>query len=211
MPLLSQQTIFDVPSADVAPRGDWFYQHQTVARSWGGDRRWVQSNAFGLGVGHAVELNATLYNVDLDEPCKAPLAVGFKWSPTLVAEPVTLRFVAGQMVTVRRATPKAGYWTYFMLSAETRTHTRITGGYTAGTTLFGRHTSSPLMGIEQRLSERWMLQADWYSGRHDLSYLIPGAVYRFSKNWMISAGYQFPNPHTDGFRAIVIELTRAPH
>lgn len=212
--LAAQQTIFDVPSADVAPRGDWFYQHQTVAKPGGPERRWIQSNAFGYGIGHTLELDATLYNFDLKRPSEAPFAFGAKWAPALTTgeAAVQVRLVLGQMVTVRPSAPKAGSWTYAMLSAESsRTRTRLTAGYTEGTaSLFGRRSGSVLWGVEQRLSDRWMFQADYFGGHHDLSYLIPGAVYRFSTHWMVSAGYQIPNPHTGGFHAIVVELTRTP-
>lgn len=55
-----------------------------------------------------------------------------------------------------------------------------------------------------------MFQADWFSGKHELSYLIPGMVYRASDHWMISLGYQIPNKGSEGFGGMVFELTRFP-
>jgi hypothetical protein len=99
-----------------------------------------------------------------------------------------------------------------MLNGElpaSRTH--LTGGFTAGTkALFGERTAGVLLGVEQHLNRRWMLQADWFSGRHDLAYLIPGVVCRTSPHWMVSLGYQLPNAKARGFGAFVFELTRQP-
>lgn len=213
-PLLAQQTIFDVPSGDVSGRKAWFYQHQTVARTWNPGRTWIQSNAVGVGVGHALELDFTWFNVETKAVQESSPSVGFKWSPRLNRKDsrVPLRFVLGEMVQIRGRDPHAGHWTYAMMSAELpKSHTHLTGGYTAGSSaLFGRRSSGLMAGIEQHLNHRWMLQADWFSGKHDLSYLIPGVVYRASDHWMISLGYQIPNPRSKGFGAVVFELTRFP-
>jgi len=180
---MAQQAIFDVPSADAAPRGGWFFQHQTVARAWRGERRWIQSNAIGLGAGHDLEIDATWYNLEWSRPGQSAPSAGVKWSPHVNEH---LRFVAGELVQVRANSPRAGSWTYLMLSEENAaTHTTFTGGLSAGTTpLFGRKTAGVLAGVEHHL-----LQADWFSGRHDLSYVIPGCAYRYSRHQMVSFGY----------------------
>lgn len=214
LPVLGQQTIFDVPSADVSPRGGWFYQHQTVARAWSGERRWVQTNAVGVGLGHEFEVDATWFNVERGALRESAPSAGFKWSPRLTpaGAAVPLRFVAGEMVQFRADSPRFGSWTYAMVSAELpRSRTQITGGVTSGSrVLFGERTTGVLAGVEEHLSDRWMLQADWFSGGHDLAYLIPGVVYRTSPHWMVSLGYQIPNRRSGGFGAIVFELTRVP-
>ncbi len=213
-PLLAQQTIFDVPSGDVSGKKEWFFQHQTVSRTWRPDRRWIQSNAVGYGVGHSLELDFTWFNVERGFVHESSPSVGFKWSPRLNStdSAIPLRFVAGEMIQMRASDPHAGHWTYLMLNAELpKSHTQLTGGYTAGSSaLFGRRSQGVLMGVEQHLNERWMFQADWFSGKHDLSYLIPGIVYRASDHWMISLGYQIPNRGFNGFGAVVFELTRFP-
>lgn len=212
--VLAQQTIFDVPSADVSPHGGWFYQHQTVARTWKGDRRWLQTNAVGFGLGRALELDLTWFNVETNGLSESAPSVGMKWSPRLngAGAQVPLRFVAGEMVQFRAASPRLGNWAYAMVSAELKgSRTQLVGGVSSGTrALLGRQSTGVLAGVEQHLSERWMLQADWFSGTHDLAYLIPGVVYKPAKHWMVSLGYQIPNLRSDGFGAIVFELTRVP-
>ncbi len=209
--LLAQQTIFDVPSADVSASRDWFYQHQTVARSWSPERRWVQTNAYGYGVGAHTELDVTWFNLDPSAPRDSIASFGFKTSVPLNGReaPLPARFVVGDLVQFS-GSGRHGNWAYSLLQVETpRSHTRLTAGVSTGTPLlFGRKSTSFMGGVEQDLNHRWMLQADWFSGRHDLAYFIPGLVYKFQPHWMVSAGYQLPNHKSPGYRAIVLELTR---
>ncbi|MBL8209496.1 MAG: hypothetical protein JNK87_02235 [Bryobacterales bacterium] len=210
--LHAQQTIFDVPSADVSTRHDYFYQHQTVARTWNPERQWLQTNAFGYGVGHHTELDVTWFNLDLARPRTSVLGAGFKTSLPLTPEGAPLRWhavVGAQYLHGARA-HSAGYWSYAMASGElARTRTKLTGGLHAGNAvLFGRRTKGFLGGVEQPLTPRWMFQADWFRGRHDLAYLIPGMVYRFAPHWMVSLGYQIPNRRSPGVHAAVLEFTR---
>jgi len=214
LPLCAQQTIFDVPSGDVSVLNQWFYQHQTVTRNWNANRRWIQTNALGFGLGHSLELDATWFNLELNSISQSIPSVGFKWSPKLNGESarIPLRFVAGDMLQLRPSGARKGNWSYLMINAEIpMTHTTWTGGLNTGTSaLFGRKTTGLLIGIEQHLTSRWMFQADWFSGNHDLAYLIPGMVYQASQHTMLSLGYQIPNHRKTGFGAIVFEFTRIP-
>ena len=221
LPLFGQQTIFNVPSPDISVKHDWFFQHQTTTRVWNPGRSWVQTNAFGYGIGHYVELDATLFNLDLKQPKDSTLSVGFKASIPLIAEDrkMPVRLVIGDMFeftersfdkTERFRNPREGNWVYAMLSTEIPgIKTRISGGFSDGTKiLFGQRSNGILGGIEHPVSKRWMLQMDWFSGQHELAYWIPGVVYRFRDRWMVSLGYQVPNHSDFSSRAIVMELTR---
>ena len=207
----AQQTIFDVPSGDISVKGDWFYQHQTVARAWSPERRWIQTNAFGYGIGFHTEIDTTVFNTDAEHLSNTLGSIGFKSSLPIHGDEarVPLKFVVGDLLTVG-AEHHTGNWSYAMLQATApRIHTRVIAGASAGTAaLFGRRTTGVLGGVEQPLTSRLTFQADWFSGKHDLAYAIPGLVYRFSRHWMISAGYQLPNSKSPGYRAAVLELTR---
>lgn len=216
----AQQTIFNVPSADIADKHDWFYQHQTTARAWNPRRQWLQTNAFGYGIGHYMELDATLFNLNPREPGDAAASFGFKASIPVVKRRagIPLRLVAGDLFEFteraldarRLPSPREGNWIYVMLHTEApRLKTRLTAGVTDGTqVLFGAHSAGFLGGIEQPLSKRWMFQVDWFSGHHELAFWIPGVVYRLQRRWMISTGLQFPNRPGAGQKAVVLELTR---
>ena len=214
LPAWGQQTIFNVPSAEVAGRGQWFYQHQSVARNWNPGRRWIQTNAFGYGVGRALELDASWCNLETSHLESPAPSLGFKWSPRLNSHDsvVPVRLVAGDMVQFHGHQPHYGNWAYLMLNGELpKSRTYLAGGVTQGShVLFGSHIAAAIVSIEQHLSTRWMVQAEWTSGRHDLAYAIPGVVYHASHHWLVTLGYQIPNRKSPGFGAIVFELTRIP-
>lgn len=212
-PARAQQTIFDVPSADVSERHDFFYQHQTVARTWAPERHWIQTNAVGFGLGSNLEFDLTQFNFDINHPSSTIGSTGMKLSVPINGEEsrVPLRFVVGDMIQFGSIDGHhVGNWSYVMMNVELPlTHTRLTGGLHHGTSLlFGSKTTGFLGGFEQPISKKWMIQGDWIAGRNDLGYSIPGIVYRPVRHWMISLGYQIPNRSTPGYRAVVFELTR---
>ncbi len=226
LPAWGQQTIFNVPSADIAVNRDWFFQHQTTTRVWNPGRSWVQTNAYGYGIGHYIELDATLFNLDVKDPKDSTLSFGFKASLPILGEKarfgkkskLPLRLVVGDMFEfterpfdpTRLRNPHEGNWMYAMLNTEVpHSKTRLTAGFSDGTKiLFGTRSNGFLGGVEQPLSSRWTFQIDWFSGHHELAYWIPGVVYRFQERWMLSLGLQVPNRSTVGAKAIIVELTR---
>jgi len=214
IPIYSQQTVFNVPSDEAVEQGDWFFQYQTGVRFWHPDSRWVQNYGVGYGVTDHLEIDATLFNVDVSQPSQTRGGFGFKYllsfgSPDPNQAPVDILF--GDMGIVGEADHRFGNWAYAMLGINIHgPRTRIFGGGFHGTkSLFGKTTAGFLGGFEQRVGGHWTIQADWVSGDHDLGYLVPGVAYAIHRHWRISAGYQLPNPGSTGFRGIVFQLSRS--
>lgn len=212
--LYSQQTVFNVPSDEAVEKGSWFFQFQTTTRFWHPEPRWVQNYAIGYGITDHLEVDATLFNVDVSQPSQTRGGFGFKYlfsfgSSDPNQAPVDL--VLGDMGVIGDADNRLGNWAYAMLGLNVHgPRTRIFGGGFHGTkSLFGRTTGGFLGGIEQRAGEKWTIQADWVSGDHDLGYLVPGFAFAIRPHWRISAGYQLPNPGSSGFRGIVFQLSRS--
>ena len=67
------------------------------------------------------------------------------------------------------------------------------------------------LGIEQPVfGEKIFLVAENISGGHSLGESTVGAAWFFSRNWVLSVGYQFPNPQSKTLEACVLELTFVP-
>lgn len=213
-PAFSQQTVFNAPSDEAVKKGEWFFQHQTSLRFWNPERRWVQANGFGYGITDRLEIDATLFNLDASQASQARGGFGFKYLLPLGSSdpdsaPVDILF--GDMGIIADADNRFGNWAYSMLGVKIDgSRTRMFGGAFHGTkSLFGKTTLGFLGGFEQRAGENWTLQADWFSGDHDVGYFVPGLAYAFHPHWRISAGYQLPNPGSTGFRGLVFQLTRS--
>jgi hypothetical protein len=62
-----------------------------------------------------------------------------------------------------------------------------------------------LLGAEHPVGKRWILLAEWFSGRNDLGYFIPGALFHLTKTQMVVVGYKFPNHRSNGKQGVVLE------
>ena len=46
--------------------------------------------------------------------------------------------------------------------------------------------------MEQPLGKRWVLLGEWFSGRHDFGFAMPGAMFHPSKYQVIAAVWKIP-------------------
>ncbi len=198
-PGLAQQTIFNVPSADVTERGVIYLEHETQTRPYGPGAYWNGTHYFAYGLGHNTDLNISQYNLSSPPSDNVSVGVGFKTAWPLLQKTFPERefkLTTGSQILTSLDGQGVGNWSYGHLSGRVpKLKTRLTAGISAGTNqLFGRDTIHFIGGIEQPLTSRFSLITDWYSGSHGLGLLTSGFSYAFPK---ISAtmylGYQIPN------------------
>lgn len=215
----AQQTIFNVPSADVTEKGHVFLQEEAQFNAWAGQNdNFYLNTAYGAyGIGHNTELDATLFGVSApDTPPDIALGVGFK---SAIPIPVLknkfpkreYKFVIGSEMLIGLEGNGVGNWTYAELSGRLPVlNTRLTGGVSyGGRQVFGINTVAFIAGVEQPITKKFELQADWYSGgEHFAGFLIAGFNYKFPKNTTLYAGYQIPNTPRNGTPGFVIQLAK---
>jgi len=201
----AQQTIFNVPSADVTEKGKVFVQHESQF-----------SNKFGLfthygayGIGKNTELDLTLFGVGTKKVRNEVLGVGFKTSIPLHEKSET-KFTYGTLIPISLRGKGVGGYAYSHLSTRLpKSKTRVTSGVFVGTTtLFGRDFISYIAGIEQPVTKRFSIVMDWYSGKHANGFFIPGFAYTFDRNLTLWAGYQIHNNKANGNNGFAIELSK---
>lgn len=213
----AQQTIFNVPSADVTEKQSFFYQHQSELRPWNPGKTWQMTNNLGYGIGKHTELDATFIGLDAfggkhGWSRNSALGLGFKTSLPLFPkklEAEELKLVVGELIPIEFTGHSLGSWSYSELSGRIPfTKTRLTAGVNYGTKqIFNTSQFSYMVGYEHPLTKHWMLQGDWFSGKHGQGAFIPGMVYIFKNGTMLSFGYQIPNPHARIHSAFIFELT----
>lgn len=200
----SQQTLFNVPSADVTEKGKIFLQHEAQF-----------SNKFGLfteysalGIGKNTELDFTLIGVGTNNVANEVLGVGFK-SFLPLHEKSETKLTFGTLVPISLRGKGVGGYAYSHLSTRLpKLKTRLTaGGFVGTTTVFGRDFISVIAGIEQPITKNFGLVMDWYSGKHPNGFLIPGFYYTF-KPCTLWAGYQIHNNKANGDNGFVIEISK---
>lgn len=212
----AQQTVFNVPSADITPPKTIFLQHESQFRPWTPGAFWLGTHYSALGVGHNSEVTATLFNLDAPSTHNLSLGVGFK-----SAMPVAglkekfpereIKVTIGSEILFSLDGNGIGNWTYAHLSGRLPvTKTRLTAGLSYGTKqIFAKDTLCFICAVEQPITEKLNIIADWYSGtEHFVGFLIAGFSYQLPKNTMIYVGFQIPNGPKAGNSGFVVELSR---
>lgn len=210
----AQQSIFNVPSADVTPKGRVFTEAEFQFRPWNPGRNMLNTDYAAVGIGHNTELDMTLFNVSAPASNNITLGTGFKSViPVLIKKLPNqeLKIIGGTMVLASLEGQGVGNWSYCALSGRVpKVKTRLTAGVSYGTKqIFGKETVAFIGGIEQPLTKRLGLQVDWYSGtEHFAGFLISGFSYELPHDTAIYAGYQIPNSPKNGFSGFAIELAK---
>lgn len=215
----AEQTVFNVPSADVTEKGHIFLQEEAQFNAWAGqnDNFFLNTAYSAFGVGHNTEAVATLYNVSSpDIPPDITLGLGFKSAipiPGLKERfpKRELKLIVGSEVLVGLEGNDVGNWTYVEFSGRLpKLNTRLTGGIDyGGRQVFGVNRGVFLGAIEQPVTKNFTLQADWFSGsEHFAGFLIAGFNYKLPKKTTLYVGYQIPNSDRSGIQGFCIELAK---
>lgn len=212
----AMQTIFNVPSADVTEKGHVFVQQEAQTTPWNTDTAFIGTSYTAIGIGHNTEIDSTLYNICSPASQHITIGAGFKSAipiPYLKDKFPDREFklTVGTQVLFGLEGNGIGNWTYAHLSGRVpKLNTRLTAGVSYGTKqVFGQDTTAFIAGVEQPVTKKLNLIADWFSGsEHFAGYLITGFSYAFPKNYTLYAGYQIPNSPQVGTNGFVIELAK---
>lgn len=212
----AQQTIFNVPSADVTEKGHVFLQEEAQFRGWNPDAFYVSTTYSALGIGHNTEIDATLFNVGAPATQNIALGAGFKSAIPIpgLNEKYPKReykLIIGSELLFGLEGTGVGNWTYVELSGRIpKLNTRLTAGIDyGGRQVFGINRVSFLAGVEQPVTKKFGLQGDWYSGgEHFAGFLILGGYYKLPKNATLYVGYQIPNSPRSGSSGFCIQLAK---
>lgn len=217
--VFAEQTVFNVPNADVTEKGHIFLQDEAQFNAWAGqnDNFYLNTSYVAVGVGHNTEAVATLYNVSSpDTPPDITLGIGFKSAipiPGLKERfpKQEFKIIVGSELLVGLEGNGVGNWTYVELSGRIpKLNTRLTVGVDyGGRQVFGINRGVFLGAVEQPITKNFGLQADWFSGtEHFAGFLISGFYYKLPKNTTLYAGYQIPNSDRSGIHGFCIELAK---
>lgn len=207
----AQSVIVSAPNTDTTPKGIVMLAHESQVNAWSQSKLYWNSFTFSTyGLTKNLELAATLYGVSRPGSGNVALAAGYKQRIPLPKvggfEPA---FAFGQMLPVSLSGKGVGTWTYGVASVRVPgLRTRFTAGPSYGSEqVFGSRTLHALLGIEQPLNDKFMLIADWFTGRHDLAALVTGLQWHAAHGFIVIVGYKFPNVRRAGPASALCELT----
>ncbi len=207
----AQQAIINMPSADITPEGQVFLMHETQFRSQQPGRFWYGTNFFAYGMGKNTELAVTTYNHGTPSAANAAVGIGFKSAIPLFkkARPEhEYKLTVGKMMIINTSGRGMGSFMYAHGSFKIpSTRTRITAGISGGTDeLFKKDTVHFIGSVEQKITKRFYFVTEWFSGRHDFGFLVPGVLFHPTERTVVVAGYKIPNHPSNGKPGIVLEF-----
>ncbi len=180
----AQQTIFNVPTADVLDRGKVYVELDAALKpndqsSVGRFSSFVPRIVVGVGGRVEVGLNVT-GNIQpgVDSTTIVPTV---KWK-LYENKSKDMAIIAGSNVyiPVRNQSYKIGTWSYAAV-AKTINKTRLTGGaFVASRNVFASNAirAGGQFGIEQTVNSKVTFAADWITGKHASGYFTPGVIYK---------------------------------
>ena len=199
--VLTQSSIVFVPSTDTQEKKTWYLNFESYAHfdkyEKGGFQTYGAS--FNYGVTKNVEIGANYYFTDDFSGSAQEIQPNIKWRAYENAKKdvavsvgsvvfIPLNEVAGNK-------PAAQFYANASKTFTSAKEMRLTGGvYTIATSVqdFGTKTGV-LLGIEQPITERLTLQADWTSGKNRVGYSNFGFAYGIKKSQYLVVSYTFGN------------------
>ena len=218
----AQQNLFNVPSAEITPKGALFFQQQLNV-----NKLTQTSTTIDYGFGNGYEAGLNIITVPLYDPYlgRAPSTSG-QQQPDILLNGLKVFTMSertrlgigtqiGETAPLFQSQVQLANFTYsvgaFDLPAERGTI--YAGGYFASKAYRG--PGEPfgfLLGCDIPVVEKKVhFIADFVSGRSDLSVGVIGFVYYIpNTNWQVSAGAQLAAPRSQNPYGAVFELTYAP-
>lgn len=180
----AQQTIFNVPTTDVLNRGQVYVELDASFKT----NNQPALNRFSsfvprvvIGVGGSVEAGLNVTGNIQPGSDSTTLVPTVKWK-FYQNEKKKVAVIAGTnfYIPVRNRAYNAGTYSYVAIS-KTINKTRLTaGGYAATKNVFASNAArgGGQFGLEQTISPKLTLAADWITGGHAAGYFTPGVIYK---------------------------------
>ncbi len=199
----AQQTIFNVPSADVLEKGRVYVEEDTLWRPR--DPHFAVFTVRGVyGFAERMEGGVNVGGFVTPGRSTPTATAAIKWQPikagnfAVTAGAHGLFFLRGSEDGI-----PAGHF-YAHASYAFPTDTRVTAGgwvATAGYAAPG-DTRGGVFALEQKVNDHLNLDADWFTGRNGIGYFTPGLVSSWGP-WTVYAGYSLKNGDSKGNAGLV--------
>lgn len=180
----AQQTIFNVPTADVLDRGKVYVELDAAFKIKRGDALGRFSSfvpRFVVGVGNNIEVGVNLSGNIQPGADSTAIVPTVKWK-AFETKKKDFAFIAGSnfYVPVRNRGFDIGTWSYLAVAKAVK-KTRLTaGGYAASRNIFASDAvrTGGQFGIEHAVNNKLTLAADWITGRHAAGYFTSGVIFK---------------------------------
>lgn len=228
---IAQQNLFNVPSSDITVKGKIFFQQQfnisdgilisNSTFSYGlGKEAEIGINVIGLGVNVGSGNSFFLTHSNINQSPVYPFYTVNAQKAFQLSEKVKLTIGTQTGLSAGLHFGSYSYSNAVFTVPKWRTKL-IIGIYGSTDSFFGPQERNVFfkglegigfqVGVEQPiLEDKLFLIVENISGRHSLAESTIGGAWRFTKNWVMSVGYQFSNPNSQTIDEWVLEFTYLP-
>jgi hypothetical protein len=190
----AQETVFDVPSADILDKGKVYGELDFTAREMGSVSTYTPRVV--IGIGHSIEIGANFNGLAAPSTDLLTLSPTIKWRPWKSATAGWSFYVGDDLFfAVHDRTYNAGNYVYAAFAKEWKHGTRVTAGaydFTRNVVASANRAGGQFT-FEQQLSKRWTLAAEWYTGNSDVGFVDTGLVVKLTSKLSLFAAYQIGN------------------
>lgn len=189
-----QETVFDIPSADILDKGKVYGELDGTVRPV--DPLATFTPRVVYGIGHQIEIGVNFNGLSAPTVDQLDVSPTIKWR-LWKSESSGWSLFAGDdlFLPVRERTYNAGNYVYASLAKQWKKGTRIAfGGYDfTRNVVASANRAGGQFTFEQQVSERLTLAAEWYTGKQANGYVNPGAILKLSSKLTLYAAYQIGN------------------
>jgi hypothetical protein len=190
----AQETVFDVPSADILDKGKVYGELDGTLRPV--DFLATFTPRVVVGIGHGIEVGVNFDGLSSPSLEQLEASPTIKWRPWNAKDSGWSFFVGDDLFfPVYLRTYNAGNYAYATLSKEWKHGTRITAGaydFTRNVVAKSNRAGGQFT-FEQALNKRFTLAAEWYTGNNAVGYVNPGAIVKLTSKLTFYAAYQIGN------------------
>ena len=189
-----QQTVFNVPSADVLDKGKVYGELDGTVRPV--DISATFTPRVVVGIGHQIEVGMNFNGLSAPNLNQLDVSPTIKWR-LWKAQTAGWSVYVGDDVffPVYNRNYKAGNYAYAVLAKEWKHGTRVgVGGYDFTRNVVATcNRAGGQFTFEQQMNKHLTLAAEWYTGNHAAGYVNPGAIVKLTTKLTLYAAYQIGN------------------
>lgn len=193
-PCFAQETVFNVPSGDILDRGKFYGELDVTYRP--SDSLKSFAPRLVAGIGHNIEVGVNINGIVAPGMSETAITPTVKWKAYNGGNNGWAFFIGDNLFfPVQNRSYDVGTWTYAELTKSWQSKTRLTfGGYYASRNVFSPgQRGGGQFAIEQGVSQRLTLAADWFTGNDSAGYVTPGMIFKFTHKLTGYLSYQMGN------------------
>ncbi len=204
----AQETVFDVPSADILDKGKVYGELDGTIRPVNPIESFTPRVV--VGIGHQIEIGVNFDGLTTPVTNELELSPTIKWRLWTLGKTGWALYVGDDLFfPVRQRAYNAGNYSYAFFAKAWKHGTRIgVGGYDFTKNVVAvANRAGGQFTFEQRVSNRLTLAAEWYTGNNATGYVNPGAIIKITSKLTGYAAYQIGNAEvTKGNHQFLWEL-----